>query len=587
MKFLIVFFVSILFFKNGYSNQVEIIEIHENKSLDQMVLEKEVEDTQSQEVTEEESLNENESSQSDNNEDHVNINQISFNENNFWKELNILDLNSYLTNMNNIKSNIIQNEINEFLLIDNFDYSEKLNRDIFYSIINYFYNIGNISSAYKLIMARDLELDENIPLYKTIELNYLLATYQLEELCIRKEEINENINLKNFLREKLDIFCLLLEGKVSEADLLNVIMLETEKKLDKDFQLLYSLMVENVNDNEVIDIDFSNTENKNLIFLYSAMARIAELPLTESFLSIDLENLSLPIILNKSSPINLRLKAANKLYIDKTLSIDSLAALYQSVDFDSDQLNNPKETIINLSDNVEMIMAYYFQLINIQIFPVDRIKAIIKFWDYAKENNLEEIAYSLSYKIVQSIEMSAENVIYGPKISISYIYNQDFDKALSWIEFYENSVSVDEKSSYARILLELYSSEEVDKILNLLNQNFNLFSDISVRQNEELIYLLINILDISDENKLTNNFEFIYDERLIPSYYISENIKEAVKNKQFEKFLIFLSISINNKEWREIHPEQLQMILNGFLNYKNGSLLKPLLLEIFKNYKIL
>ena len=552
-----------------------------------MVLEKEVEDTQSQEVTEEESLNENESSQSDNNEDHVNINQISFNENNFWKELNILDLNSYLTNMNNIKSNIIQNEINEFLLIDNFDYSEKLNRDIFYSIINYFYNIGNISSAYKLIMARDLELDENIPLYKTIELNYLLATYQLEELCIRKEEINENINLKNFLREKLDIFCLLLEGKVSEADLLNVIMLETEKKLDKDFQLLYSLMVENVNDNEVIDIDFSNTENKNLIFLYSAMARIAELPLTESFLSIDLENLSLPIILNKSSPINLRLKAANKLYIDKTLSIDSLAALYQSVDFDSDQLNNPKETIINLSDNVEMIMAYYFQLINIQIFPVDRIKAIIKFWDYAKENNLEEIAYSLSYKIVQSIEMSAENVIYGPKISISYIYNQDFDKALSWIEFYENSVSVDEKSSYARILLELYSSEEVDKILNLLNQNFNLFSDISVRQNEELIYLLINILDISDENKLTNNFEFIYDERLIPSYYISENIKEAVKNKQFEKFLIFLSISINNKEWREIHPEQLQMILNGFLNYKNGSLLKPLLLEIFKNYKIL
>ncbi len=587
MKFLIVFFVSILFFKNGYSNQVEIIEIHENKSLDQMVLEKEVEDTQSQEVTEEESLNENESSQSDNNEDHVNINQISFNENNFWKELNILDLNSYLTNMNNIKSNIIQNEINEFLLIDNFDYSEKLNRDIFYSIINYFYNIGNISSAYKLIMARDLELDENIPLYKTIELNYLLATYQLEELCIRKEEINENINLKNFLREKLDIFCLLLEGKVSEADLLNVIMLETEKKLDKDFQLLYSLMVENVNDNEVIDIDFSNTENKNLIFLYSAMARIAELPLTESFLSIDLENLSLPIILNKSSPINLRLKAANKLYIDKTLSIDSLAALYQSVDFDSDQLNNPKETIINLSDNVEMIMAYYFQLINIQIFPVDRIKAIIKFWDYAKENNLEEIAYSLSYKIVQSIEMSAENVIYGPKISISYIYNQDFDKALSWIEFYENSVSVDEKSSYARILLELYSSEEVDKILNLLNQNFNLFSDISVRQNEELIYLLINILDISDENKLTNNFEFIYDERLIPSYYISENIREAVKNKQFEKFLIFLSISINNKEWREIHPEQLQMILNGFLNYKNGSLLKPLLLEIFKNYKIL
>ena len=41
-------------------------------------------------------------------------------------------------------------------------------------------------------------------------------------------------------------------------------------------------------------------------------------------------------------------------------------------------------------------MAYYFQLINIQIFPNERLEALINFWDFAKKNNLEEIAYALN-----------------------------------------------------------------------------------------------------------------------------------------------------------------------------------------------
>ena len=44
-----------------------------------------------------------------------------------------------------------------------------------------------------------------------------------------------------------------------------------------------------------------------------------------------------------TTPINLRLKAANKSYLNGSISIESLAALYQSVDFDSKQLNNPND----------------------------------------------------------------------------------------------------------------------------------------------------------------------------------------------------------------------------------------------------
>ena len=41
-------------------------------------------------------------------------------------------------------------------------------------------------------------------------------------------------------------------------------------------------------------------------------------------------------------------------------------------------------------------MAFLFQLVNIQIFPNDRLNALVQFWDFAKQNNLEEIAYKLS-----------------------------------------------------------------------------------------------------------------------------------------------------------------------------------------------
>ena len=122
-------------------------------------------------------------------------------------------------------------------------------------------------------------------------------------------------------------------------------MLETEAKIDNNFQQLYSVIISNNNELENIDIKFSDPIDKDLIFLYSSMLRIAELPLNPDFLKVDSKNLAIPIILNQSSPIDLRIKAANDSFLGNNISIESLAALYQSVDFNSSQLNNPTETI--------------------------------------------------------------------------------------------------------------------------------------------------------------------------------------------------------------------------------------------------
>ena len=78
------------------------------------------------------------------------------------------------------------------------------------------------------------------------------------------------------------------------------------------------------------------------------MLRINELPLKEDFINIDPLNLAIPVILSNSTPINIRIKAANKSFFDEVISVDSLSALYQSVDFNSEQFNSPEET--NKSD---------------------------------------------------------------------------------------------------------------------------------------------------------------------------------------------------------------------------------------------
>ena len=158
--------------------------------------------------------------------------------------------------------------------------------------------------------------------------------------------MKKNIFLPNKLLEKTDIFCLTLENNISEAKLLNSLLLETEN--DDVFQKLLNYMIVNEENNNFQTINIVNS--KELIFLYSAMLRINELPLDENFIKIDPLNLSIPVILSKSTRMNTRIKAANRAYFDKAISINSLSALYQSVDFNSDEFNQPEKTLSKIKD---------------------------------------------------------------------------------------------------------------------------------------------------------------------------------------------------------------------------------------------
>ncbi len=586
MKILI--YISIILFASlSYSNEVEIIQLHENKSLDQMVLDQTNTDNivgtlntsnPSSELTE--TIDEIEISS--NKDENIDMTIIEINKN-FFNQFDLKQVNLILENAKKIKSKSLQNEINNSLFNLNLDFDNKKDRDIFLLVVDYFYNIGDISKSYSLIKSINLDDDKNKDFYNILEINYLLSTSQLEDVC----NLIKQINLQNNFNDKVEIFCLILQDQTSEAKLLNSILLETETKIDQNFQQLFSILL-NEKNIEVSDQDlYFEKYNSDLIFLYSAMARIAEVPLNEEFLKIDPLNLAIPIILNKSTSIELRMKAAHKSFLNGLISIESLAALYQSVDFSSDELNKPKDTLMKLSNNIELLMAYHYQFINIQIFPNERINAVINFWNFAKNNNLENIAYSISKTIIDSIEIKPEYLDYSPQIAMSYINNDNINKAIEWISFYENNNGLDDKSTLVNMLIELNSSNEVSAILATINANYDSLIKFSNKNNDELFFVLFSILNKDTDQKIQDDFENIFDNRLTTSLFITENIQNAIKNTDQNKLLIYSIISINNLKWDEIHPSHLKLLLNGFLNYKNGYLIKDIILEIFDDYQLI
>ena len=73
----------------------------------------------------------------------------------------------------------------------------------------------------------------------------------------------------------------------------------------------------------------------------------------------------------------------------------------------------------------------------------------------------------------------------------------------------------------------------------------------------------------------------------MPSILLYNEIKNSIVNNNDDKFLIYSLISLNKKNWYDIHPEHLKLILKGYLSYNDGILFRNLILEIFKNYKFI
>jgi len=283
--------------------------------------------------------------------------------------------------------------------------------------------------------------------------------------------------------------------------------------------------------------------------------------------------------------MDIRIKAANKAFYDEVISIDSLSALYQSVDFTSKQFIKPKQTILSLNNN-ELIMAFYYQLANIQIFPDERLRVILDYWEFAKNIGLQKIAYAISKNIIDSFDPTSENTKFGMEIALAQISNKNYDEALRWLSIYENSDVEDVKIEYAKFLIDLNETNELDTIINYLSKNYINIGKSRDQKTLETIEVLMSFLNIEQASDLKLTYNILEDQRLMPSYSITRDINKNILANNELTFFILSLISINNKSWSQLHPEHLKLILNVFSLYDQGSLIKPIILEILNELEI-
>ncbi len=594
--FKLIFINFLLFAFNVNANDVQIIELHQNKSLDQLVLEKENNENQLDENKStniqdndkiiEDGLNLEVDEGSNTNPDNI-AEQISYIENETFFDLDNSVINLHLEILKEIKSKAIQHEF--INVLSNLDFeSENIAVDKLNFVIKKLYEIGEIEKAYKLITKINLEntnIDKQyLEFFYLVKLNYLYSSYKLSEACeLRSFLIERSFNLPKNLLQKSDIFCLTLENNFSEAKLLNSVLIESELEIDENFQKLFNFMLLIENNNSFVQL--ANIQSNDLIFLYSAMLRINELPLDKDFIDIDPLNLSIPVILSESTSMDVRIKAAHKAYEDGLISIDSLSALYQSVDFNSKQFDDPAKTISNIKNN-ELIMAYYYQLSNIQIFPDERLNVVLDYFDFAKKSGLENIAYAITEKIIETFTPTAEISEVAIEIAFANIANNNFDGAQKWLSLYELSNPQDKMLYHANFLIDLNQNDDLDTVVNYLSDSNLNFDQVNTQSSKESLRVLIDFLQI--ENISNNNFPYsnISDERVMPSYFLIHDIKKHIReNNNLSVFFLTL-ISVHNKSWTELHPEHLKLALEAMNLYDNGSLKKKIILEILNELKI-
>jgi len=597
--FLIVFTIYCSSTNATNAKDIEIIELHSKqldpglqKNINLSIIENESQNSEEEEINEESNQVENDlifsedivdlesaGNKSLSNTD-INIDFVP----NFWELADQDNLIYLFDNIKEVNSLTIKSELIYLLDINSLPPKNFEREDFENIIINNLIKFKYKDKAYKNIKSLyDVQNQIYIQEYKKFELNYLLSTYKISEACDLRNsfEKSENVAENNFLL-KIDIFCLLLQEKFDEANLLNSLLLESSANQDYYFQYLF---------NKLNNLSFDESSITNLkildneIFLYSAMHRLGNIPLSQKFLDIDPINLSMPIILSNNSNIELRLKAAHIAYKNEVIKSDSLAALYQVVDFTSEDFNNSQNLEKITKNNVELGMAYYFQLSNVQILPLTRLEAIISFWRFAEKNNLASIAYELSLKSLDTIEPSSEFSDYATDIIMAYIKTNNFDKAKNWISFVDQS-SIDEsyklKFESSKFLIKIKNIEDNFKFIDALK--FHL-KDVKNNANNEILFSIFSIIDDND-----NFFELekkLYDIRPMPPSYLIENIKNSMKSKNFPELLLFVILSLNDRDWNNLHPEHLSLILNSLKIYKDGLLFNDIIMEVLQINKII
>ena len=605
MKFYILFFCFLIFFKVNAEETIQIIELH-NESVDQGLLDAtKINDEFNidEEENAEEELIDNADAETDQNLkiddesiDAEEIQVLDYSENNLEDEIMSLpdlwevsdkeELLFLFENMQLINSKVLNDVLINSLAINSNPPKEFTKEEFdFIKILNLI-KLGQRKKAFEMISLNEIN-SSNKEFYDLFKLNYFLSTYDLNQVCEYSDSMADKKSMvEQNLILKIDIFCSFVQDKVEQADFLNS-LLEDSNDRDEFFQIIYQNL--KIGNKDKIDIKLYK-HNKNSMPLYSAMLRIGDMPLTYEFLDYDSINFALPIVLSNSSKISLRLNAAHQAYMNGIFSSESLSALYQTVDFSFDELNNLNELPTKALNDIPLGMAFYFQKANIQILPITRIQTLVEFWQFAKIQNLNLLAYDISRNLLDTIEPSPELSEYGLEIAKAHIHNQNYQLADKWLLFVKNYISDDQKHledlSSVKLLYDLKKSNDENEFIEYLIKSNLIKNDNLDYNKKEILHTIFSL--ISENINFKEKYEkILIDNRIMPSRYLLDKIRNNSLEKNYGELILSINVSLNKKSWEEIHPEHLRIILFALKESYIDEIFKNIVIEILEKSKII
>ena len=205
--------------------------------------------------------------------------------------------------------------------------------------------------------------------------------------------------------------------------------------------------------------------------------------------------------------------------------------------------------IFLLSLSIFVAYIFFFNLNNLQ--------------NTSNQKNLNELVKSNGFEKISNYFFDNLN---SPYKEYDYVIknNDSIDLILKKYKIQGSEIKYITTQLKKRKLHNIYTGRKVSLVLKKINDQRML----------ETFDVLINFLKINEVEKIDLNYNNIHDDRLMPSYFLIKDLKDNIKNNNNLSLFILALISMNNKNWIELHPEHLNLVLESLNLYNQGDLIK-------------
>ncbi len=583
-------FLLCIFFYSQYAySEITVIDLTTVHQQDLLSVEVDKNDSEILEVNNESEIQEIESTNSEivinenvTEEDNLEKNSIIDELNYIWQDSEYEELSFLFEKIDTrISSDVIRSNIINILKYGSTPPKSVSNSDFDKLRVLTLKELGELDAAITVINEIST-YEDNKELYDLIILEKNLIDYNLAAVCGVVDDETSTIKTNSYVL-KVRIFCSYLNNKKEKAEFYNTLLLEDDD--DGYFQALYNRL-------NGIDLNLKNIQDYNFdkesLSLYSAIMRSINIPFSNDFINIKSSKLLKAIALSPTTDIQIRIEAAQRAYNLKSLDSNSVAAIYQSVDFSSEELKNPLKTIEDVySNNPQKTMALLFQSSRIQILPISRLEALNNFWNYANEIDESKLAYDLSRDLLASIQPSLGLIDFALPTAKAHFFNNKISNSKEWINLIEMSINTNNESvldkGYLRLILLMQLKEG-----NYDDIDENIFELLVDNQDQDIKYLELYLttlenIDIKIPKNLWKKTAIKSDdERTIPSIYMMKMLKESSENNLYGDIMFLIAVSMKNNNWFDIHPQHVNIIFETLKNMKKSDLVRDIAFEILE-----